>query len=205
MNLRNGPSLNDQPIQVLDHNQTLIQISKNKSWLYVKTLSGQKGYVRNDMVSDIWIKVYKKERKLFMLKQDQVLKTYTIGLSSFNPLGDKNRLGDRGTPEGRFYVCELIRNPGQAKYGARSMRLSYPNMEDARRGLEKDLINFQPYLRILKNIKAGKMPNQKTPLGGSIRIHGGGSNTDWTLGCVALNDEGVMSCFFEPSNILLFK
>jgi uncharacterized protein YijF (DUF1287 family) len=75
------------------------------------------------------------------------------------------------------------------------MRLSYPNIEDARRGLADKLIDQAAYRKILKDIQDGKMPQQNTPLGGSIRIHGGGNSNDWTLGCVALDDKDIIELF----------
>ena len=39
------------------------------------------------------------------------------------------------------------------------------------------------------------MPPQETPLGGDIYIHGGGTGKDWTLGCVALEDEDIRALY----------
>jgi len=39
------------------------------------------------------------------------------------------------------------------------------------------------------------MPPQSTPLGGSIRIHGGGAGEDWTLGCIAMNDTDIKDLY----------
>ncbi len=113
--------------------------------------------------------LYKKEHKLFVFKGKQEFKSYDIALCSFNPDGDKEKLGDGGTPEGRFFICEMIPNPGKSRYGARSMRLSYPGIEDARRGLKDKIINYETYLEILDKIRMGGMPKQTTALGGSIR------------------------------------
>src|SRR5262249_46348873 len=78
--------------------------------------------------------------------------------------------------------------PEPGRYGARSLRLSYPGIEHARRGLAAGIIDYAAYVGIVRDIKAGRVPNQKTALGGSIRIHGGGSSRDWTLGCLAPDD-----------------
>lgn len=129
------------------------------------------------------------------MKGDKPVQWYRVALSPSNPLDDKIKQGDGATPEGRFYICEMLRDPGEAKYGARSMRLSYPNIEDSRRGLRDGLVSFDTYRAILKEIKAGITPNQRTPLGGSIRIHGGGSQRDWTLGCVALDDKDIIELY----------
>ena len=52
-----------------------------------------------------------------------------------NPV-DKQREGDLATPEGEFYVC--YKNP-HSRYH-RFLGLSYPNLEDAERGLRDQLI-----------------------------------------------------------------
>ncbi len=74
--------------------------------------------------------------------------------------------------------------------------LSYPNAEDAARGLAAGLITRAQHQAIASAIKAGRMPPQDTPLGSWIEIHGRGSSRDWTLGCVAL-DDGDMRELFE--------
>ena len=40
-------------------------------------------------------------------------------------------------------------------------------------------------------LAANKKPPQRTPLGGEILIHGGGSASDWTLGCVAMDNAHI--------------
>jgi len=105
--------------------------------------------------------------------------------------------GDGATPEGRFFIAELDAAPEPGRYGARSMRLSYPSVADARRGLRGGLIDKAAYLAIVRAVRAGDVPPQHTALGGSIRIHGGGSARDWTLGCIALDDEDVITLYAE--------
>ena len=151
--LRSGPGLNFQTVQILDHNQTLIKLGENHGWVEAKTQSGQNGYLRRDTVSETWIKVHKKERKLYLIEGDRIKAVFKVALCPSNPLGDKVEEGDGATPEGRFFICESLRKPGRAKYGARSMRLSYPNIEDARRGLATGLINFNEYWSIVTAVR----------------------------------------------------
>lgn len=195
VNLREGPGQESRILEKLRHNQTLTEKEKIGQWIKVITQTGMEGFVNQEMVSDTWIKIYKEERLLTVMKGEAPLKSFRVALSPSNPDKDKVRQGDSGTPEGRFYICEMLDNPARERYGARSMRLSYPNIEDARRGLADKLIDNDTYKTILKNILAGKMPNQNTPLGGSIRIHGGDSSNDWTLGCVALDDKDIIEIF----------
>jgi uncharacterized protein YijF (DUF1287 family) len=75
------------------------------------------------------------------------------------------------------------------------MLLSYPNIEDARRGCKAGLIDDDTYQKIIRDIKGGRMPSQKTRLGGQIRIHGCGGKFDWTAGCVGMDDKDVIELY----------
>jgi hypothetical protein len=182
-------------LEQLEHNETLGVFGEKGAWLYVKTIAGTKGYLRTDMVSDKVIKVHKRERRLYLLKKDKVIKSYHVALSSENPLRDKERLGDYGTPEGRFYICQMADDPSKLKYGPRSMLISYPGIEDARRGFKEGLIDYATYQEIAQAIKDGRSPSQKTALGSQIRIHGCGGHYDWTKGCIGLEDSDVIELY----------
>ena len=136
------------------------------------------------------IVVQKHDRKLELYSGKQLLKTYKIALG-FNPEPDKEREGDGATPEGEFYV--FVKNIKSAYF--LSLGLSYPNAEDARRGLKGGLINAAEYDAILEAIRSKKMPPQYTKLGGLIYIHGHGTAKDWTWGCVALENDDIKELF----------
>ena len=91
------------------------------------------------------IVVYKKERKLEFYSDQTLLRTYRIGLG-FSPVADKQREGDGATPEGDFYV--FVKNNKSAYY--LSLGVSYPNAEDAERGLRDGLITKRSTMRLLK-------------------------------------------------------
>lgn len=193
--LRSAPNARSAVVTTVDHNQTLRRLGQREGWLQVQTLAGTPGYVRRQSASNIWIKVHKQERRLMLMRGYESLKRYRIALSPQNPRGDKQRLGDGATPEGRFFIAEMTRDPGAPRYGARSMRLSYPNVRAARRGLAQRLITYPRYRRIVSAVRTGAVPDQRTRLGSSIRIHGGGSSRDWTAGCMALDDRDVIELF----------
>jgi hypothetical protein len=195
VNLRSGPDTNSMTLEQLEHNETLGVFGEKGAWLHVRTMSGTRGYVRSDMVSDLLIKVHKRERRLYLLKKDKIIKSYHIALSSENPLRDKERLGDYGTPEGRFYICQMTDDPSKLKYGPRSMLISYPGIEDARRGFKEGLIDYTTYQEIAQAIKDGRVPSQNTGLGSQIRIHGCCGKYDWTKGCIALEDNDVIELY----------
>jgi murein L,D-transpeptidase YafK len=133
------------------------------------------------------IVIRKSARQLDLYHGGVLTHTYRIALG-FAPEGDKEREGDGRTPEGQFYVC--VKNP-ESSFGV-SLGVSYPSRDDAERGLRQNLIDQREYGLIVAAIDAGQAPPMKTALGGEIYIHAGGSDRDWTQGCVGL-DEGDMA------------
>ncbi len=73
--------------------------------------------------------------------------------------------------------------------------ISYPNIEDAERGLKAKLITKAERDKIIQAVKNKKMPLQNTKLGGEIYLHGGGTTGDWTWGCAALKNEEIKELF----------
>jgi len=113
------------------------------------------------------IEVHKADRKMYLLHNGDVLKTYDIALGG-NPIGPKHFEGDGKTPEGLYYISH--RNP-RSRYHL-SLGVSYPN--DADRAYAA---------------AAGKPP------GGDIMIHGWVKDThgrdDWTAGCIAVKNKQI--------------
>jgi murein L,D-transpeptidase YafK len=134
--------------------------------------------------------VKKSQRKLELFDGEKLIKTYKIALG-FAPVGDKVKQGDGKTPEGDFYV--FTKNDKSKFY--LSLGISYPNIEDATRGLKAKLITKTEHDKIVRAVKNKKMPLQNTKLGGEIYIHGGGISEDWTWGCVALKNEEIKELF----------
>ena len=134
--------------------------------------------------------VFKGERRLELYSNERMVRSYRVGLGT-NPVGDKVRQGDRRTPEGEFYVC--VKNSRSNYY--LSLGLSYPNQEDAERGLRDGLISRDTHDQIINAIRTRRKPPQNTALGGDIYIHGHGSRDDWTWGCVALDNSDVRELF----------
>jgi murein L,D-transpeptidase YafK len=118
--------------------------------------------------------VRKLERKLYLMKNDQVLRTMDIALG-LQPEGDKFEEGDFRTPEGFYMLTE--RNSASDFF--LSIRVSYPNVGDMR---QARLSGVSP--------------------GGQIMIHGQPnepsrsaeyySETDWTNGCIAVSNSDMV-------------
>ncbi len=146
------------------------------------------------------ILVKKGERKLYLYVlengKERLEKTYQIALGN-NPSGSKLRQGDGATPEGDYYITH--KNARSRFY--LSLGVSYPNITDADKGLKEGLITKAEHQAIVGAVRAKTKPPQNTRLGGDIFIHGGGAGKlfgsvrDWTLGCVALENEEIKELF----------
>jgi tetratricopeptide (TPR) repeat protein len=119
------------------------------------------------------ILIEKSARRLMLISQGEVLKTYRIALGG-NPIGPKERQGDNKTPEGTYVIDG--RNRDSRFYLA--LHISYPNERDKNRAKE-----------------LGVSP------GGDIMIHGikngfsevgdAHAKVDWTKGCIAVTNEEI--------------
>ena len=103
-----------------------------------------------------------------------------------NP-ADKHREGDLATPEGEFFIC--FKNP-ESQYHL-FLGLSYPNVEDAERGLRDKLITQAEFDQIRDAIAQKQCPPWKTALGGEVGLHGPSPNVTWTHGCIAMSVEQI--------------
>lgn len=205
LNVRNKPGLDGRIITKLRNNIWVPLLEKGKDWSKIRLNSGQIGYVYNQYITNKWILILKKERLLYFMKNKIAIASYPIAVG-LNPHGDKNLQGDGRTPVGRFYICKKQSSPKPINnFGARSLQLSYPDIEDARHGLKNGNINITQYKNIVKAIHNAKTPLQNTKLGGSIKIHGGGSSRDWTQGSIALKDSDIKDLYrrINKKNIMV--
>jgi murein L,D-transpeptidase YafK len=122
---------------------------------------------------------------LALFDGDEVVLQIPVVLGK-NP-ADKIREGDLATPVGEFYVC--YKNP-ESKFH-RFLGLSYPNCEDAERGLRDKLITTAESVQIRDAIAAQQCPPWKTALGGEVGLHGPCPNVTWTHGCIAMTVEQI--------------
>ncbi len=149
---------------------------------------------------DISLEAVKSARLLRFFSEGIHIKSYVIALGS-NPVPPKTKRGDNATPEGLYYVCE--KNPGSSYH--KSLKLSYPGVRDAKRGLDSGLITRSQHDAIVRAVARGRTPPMDTALGGDICIHGGGGCAvtskgevavyDWTQGCIALSNDDVDELF----------
>lgn len=138
----------------------------------------------------MYLRICKSARELTLWQEERLIMRCSVGLGRC-PVGPKTREGDGCTPEGRYRIC-LIKEQG--KYG-RSLGLSYPNPEDGGRALAEGRIDLPACQAICLAHQENRRPPWGSPLGGEIYIHEGGSASDWTQGCIALNKEDMDALF----------
>jgi LysM repeat protein len=162
----------------------------------MKDIISKRGLNANNL--QIRLFVDKSDKLLTVYNGNTPLKAYHVELGDSGS-GDKYVSGDHKTPEGNFYITQkLVLSPADQYLGTRWMRLSYPNIEDAQRGLNNGLINKTTYNQIVNAINNGLTPPQNTALGGGVGIHGGSTpalGTNWTFGCTGLTNKDVQDFF----------
>lgn len=114
-----------------------------------------------------------------------------IGRNGTTP--DK-RVHDKKTPLGEYRVARIKHDSDYHLF----LGLDFPTEAQARRALERGLIDRGDYDAIAAAAAGGRLPPQNTPLGGYIGIHGVGNGDleihrsfNWTEGCIALTNEEV--------------
>lgn len=182
----NEANSNEGVSNTVNSNKPLGQILREKG------ISGQ--------IPNLKIVVDKSAHALTLYAGVTPLKQYHVAIGE-GGLADKEKAGDKKTPEGRFYIGEpSVLSPVDKYLGSRWMRVSYPNVEDAERGLKAGIIDRATHDEIVKAINNGQIPPQRTALGGGIGIHGGtgqGENQGdyWTWGCIGLQNSDIEDFF----------
>lgn len=117
--------------------------------------------------------IRKSERKLFLEKDGQIFREYPVSLG-MDPVGHKQRRGDKRTPEGSY----VISSHRSESMFYKALLISYPNRDDVKTARRK---GYDP--------------------GGLIMIHGlpeaakGDEDDfiqrDWTNGCIAVTNDAI--------------
>ena len=117
--------------------------------------------------------IRKSERKLFLEKGGQIFQEYPVSLG-MDPVGHKQRRGDKRTPEGSYVISS---HRAESMF-YKALLISYPNRDDVRAARRK---GYDP--------------------GGLIMIHGLPEaakgkeedffQRDWTNGCIAVTNDAI--------------
>jgi murein L,D-transpeptidase YafK len=126
---------------------------------------------------------HKAARRLMLFAHGSLRECWTMGLG-FEPTGHKHHEGDGRTPEGWYRTSD---KPWSDFAGA--IAVHYPNDHDASTALADGRLTTPEHEIVREALAHDVVPPQATAVGGEILIHGGGSRQDWTLGCMALEDD----------------
>ena len=110
---------------------------------------------------------------------------WSAGLG-FAPTGHKLVEGDGKTPEGFYATSD---KPWSQFYGA--IAVHYPGEADAEAAVDDGRISAGTKKAIVASLSRGEKPKQTTAMGGEILLHGGGGQSDWTLGCIAMDNSDL--------------
>ena len=119
------------------------------------------------------ILIVKHERKLYLLRDNNLLASYRIALG-LSPTGAKEHQWDFRTPEGS-YVIDFRR---EHSHYFKALHISYPSREDLKRSTAQ-------HLHPGGDIFIHGEPNQPSKPAAYYRTR------DWTNGCIALSDEDL--------------
>ncbi len=183
-----------RPMMALEFRKPVFLLDQKDDWLKIKTEGGDVGYVPERSVSNVWIRVSKSEKKLYVYRGTELIEKFPADFG-VNAFANKEKRGSVlepdhwRTPEGVFYI--ISKNPKSAFYKA--LVLNYPTADDAERGRRLKLISQAEYDAIVNAERTFRMPPMHTALGGFIEIHGHGTGAgvNWTQGCVAIHDHQI--------------
>jgi len=174
--------------------EPVYEMGREGAWHQVRTFDGAQGYIHHSAVSNVWIRVSKSKRTLYLYRGVDLVKKIPVDLG-YNFFADKERRGGPNepdhwrTPDGVFFVAQ--KNPHSQFYKA--FVLNYPTAEDADRGLRQGLISKAEHAAIVRAEHTFQIPPMHTALGGWIEIHGAGTGarSNWTQGCIAIQNASL--------------
>jgi L,D-transpeptidase-like protein len=151
-------------------------------------------------VADYRIVVSKSAHQLTVYHNDEVIKAFRIAISRHG-LAPRRVWEDELTPEGSYLIASMQYG---SRFGPRQMLL-----DTTKQSLED---YYSQYTRAGQQrvaaweVKHGSLDtiwevyefneeNPVFPIWNDILIHGGGSNNDWTWGCIALDDQDTIELF----------
>jgi len=122
------------------------------------------------------ILVDKLEHRCYLLAGGRIQKSFDANLGR-NWHRDKVQEQDASTPEGEYKIKRMFRS---ARFGW-ALLLDYPTAADRQR---------------FNSMKKAGQIGARARIGGNIEIHGGGRlNSDWTDGCVSLEDNEMAELY----------
>jgi len=152
------------------------------------------------VVTDYRILVSKSDHQLTVFHNDEIVKTFRIAISKHG--ADPRRVwADELTPEGSYLIASM---QYESVFGPRQMLL-----ETTKQSLDDYYVQYgdaggqriaawerqHGLLDTIWEVYDFNQGNAEFPIWNDILIHGGGTASDWTWGCIALDDQDVIELF----------
>ena len=151
-------------------------------------------------VDDYRVVVTKSEHRLAVYRHDELILTYPVAVSS-RGLAPRKVWEDSLTPEGEFLIASMqyksVFGPRQMLLDTTEQSLRDYIVQYGEEGTAR-IVAWEAEHGTLDTIWEVYDFNEANPerrIWYDILIHGGGADTDWTLGCIALDDEGAVELF----------
>jgi len=153
-----------------------------------------------ERVDDYRVVITKSARQLDVYHGNELLASYRAAIS-FRGLAPRQTWADELTPEGEFLIASM---QYQSIFGPRQMLLDttaqsladYVDQYDqAGRARLEAWEADHGSLDTIWEVYDFNAAYPDHPLWNDILIHGGGSDRDWSLGCIALDDADVVDLF----------
>lgn len=129
VNLRSGPGPDNEIVDKLGRGTSVVCQEEGNGWRRIALIDGKAGWVRDDLVSDAVLHVYKKERLLTLLLAGE--KVLSISITP----------GPKGLSDGRYLAV-----PQKGR-----LMLSWPNRNDLRMYLASGDISYAAYAKAHQN------------------------------------------------------
>ncbi len=151
-------------------------------------------------VDDYRVVVSKAAHRLEVLHQSELVATYPIALSH-QGLEPRRTWEGALTPEGEFLIASMQYS---SVFGPRQMLLDTTQqsladyIEQYQEAGQERLAAWEAKhgpLDTIWEVYDFNEVNRQYPIWNDILIHGGGSDRDWTLGCIALDNEDLVQLF----------
>jgi hypothetical protein len=152
------------------------------------------------LVTDYRVVVSKSKHQLTVFHNNEIVKAFPIGISKHGA-ASRQIWADELTPEGSFLIASM---QYKSRFGPRQMLLDttkqslndyYVQYGDTGRQRITSWELQHGYLDTIWEVYDFNQENPEFPIWNDILIHGGGSDSDWTWGCIALDDQDIIELF----------
>jgi hypothetical protein len=150
-------------------------------------------------VNDYRIVVDKGDHQLSLYRGQEAIRTYPVAISG-RGTGARHRYDDYLMPEGEFLIASMqytsIFGPRQMLLETTPQALAdyHAQYNEAEELVQEWETQYGP-LDTIWEVYDYNAAHPGREIWHDILIHGGGSERDWTLGCIALNNDDVLELF----------